>query len=34
MRERAHLLGGSVEAGMSNGVFQIRARLPYAEESA
>jgi signal transduction histidine kinase len=34
MRERAHLLGGSVEAGMSNGAFQIRARLPYAEESA
>jgi signal transduction histidine kinase len=34
MRERAHLLGGSLEAGVSNGVFHIRARLPYAEVSA
>jgi signal transduction histidine kinase len=34
MRERAHLLGGSLEAGVSNGVFRIRARLPYAEVSA
>jgi signal transduction histidine kinase len=29
MRERAALLGGSLEAGASNGVFCVRARLPY-----
>jgi signal transduction histidine kinase len=29
MRERASLLGGSLEAGASNGVFRVRARLPY-----
>jgi signal transduction histidine kinase len=29
MRERASLLGGSLEAGGSNGVFRVRARLPY-----
>jgi signal transduction histidine kinase len=29
MRERAALLGGSLEARASNGVFRIRARLPY-----
>jgi signal transduction histidine kinase len=34
MRERAQLLGGSLEAGLSNGLFCVRARLPYAEESA
>jgi signal transduction histidine kinase len=34
MRERAHLLGGSLEAGASNGVFRVRARLPYGEKSA
>jgi signal transduction histidine kinase len=28
MRERASLLGGSFEAGGSNGVFRVRARLP------
>jgi signal transduction histidine kinase len=31
MRERAALLGGSVEAGASNGVFRVRARLPYGD---
>jgi len=31
MRERAHLLGGSVEAGARDGRFRLRARLPYAE---
>jgi len=34
MRERAHLLGGSVETGASDGRFRARARLPYAEASA
>jgi signal transduction histidine kinase len=29
MRERAALLGGSVEAGRSNGRFRVHARLPY-----
>jgi signal transduction histidine kinase len=29
MRERAALLGGSVDAGASDGVFRVRARLPY-----
>jgi signal transduction histidine kinase len=33
MRERAHLLGGSVEAGGRDGCFRVRARLPYAEAS-
>jgi signal transduction histidine kinase len=32
MRERAVLLGGTLEAGRSNGGFRIRARLPYSEE--
>jgi signal transduction histidine kinase len=31
MRERAQLLGGSVEAGVDGGRFRLRARLPYAE---
>jgi signal transduction histidine kinase len=30
MRERAHLVGGSVEADRANGVFRVHARLPYA----
>jgi signal transduction histidine kinase len=30
MRERAALLGGSLEAGGDAGVFRVRARLPYA----
>ena len=29
MRERASLLGGSVDAGSQNGSFRVRARLPY-----
>jgi signal transduction histidine kinase len=33
MRERAALLGGSVEAGAANGVFQVRTRLPYTGEA-
>jgi signal transduction histidine kinase len=34
MRERAALLGGTLEAGRSNGGFRIRALLPYGEEPA
>jgi signal transduction histidine kinase len=34
MRERAALLGGSLEAGASNGVFRVRARLPYGGDGA
>jgi signal transduction histidine kinase len=31
MRERAHSVGGSVEAGpREGGGFRVRARLPYA----
>jgi signal transduction histidine kinase len=30
MRERAHLVGGSLEARGDDGVFRVRARLPYA----
>jgi signal transduction histidine kinase len=33
MRERAHLLGGNVEADGRDGRFRVRARLPYAEAS-
>ena len=29
MRERATLLGGNFDAGRSNGVFRLRARIPY-----
>jgi signal transduction histidine kinase len=32
MRERASLLGGSLDAGASNGVFRVRALLPYGGE--
>jgi signal transduction histidine kinase len=32
MRERAALLGGTLEAGASNGFFWVHARLPYREE--
>jgi len=32
MRERAALLGGSLETGARNGLFRIRARLPYDGE--
>ena len=30
MRERTSLLGGSLEAGASDGLFRVRASLPYA----
>ena len=30
MRERAVILGGTLDAGASNGVFTVRARLPYS----
>jgi signal transduction histidine kinase len=33
MRERATLLGGSLEAGRANGTFRVRARLPYGGPS-
>jgi signal transduction histidine kinase len=32
MRERASLLGGTLEAGAGGGRFQVRARLPYDAE--
>jgi signal transduction histidine kinase len=32
MRERTALLGGSFDAGVSDGVFRVRARLPYVKE--
>jgi signal transduction histidine kinase len=31
MRERAQLLGGTLEAGADNGSFRVRAQLPYGE---
>jgi signal transduction histidine kinase len=31
MRERASLLGGTVEVGLSDGRFRIRAELPYGD---
>jgi signal transduction histidine kinase len=34
MRERAHLLRGSLDAGASNGIYHVRARLPYGEDEA
>jgi signal transduction histidine kinase len=33
MRERALLLGGTLEAGAENGKFRVRATLPYGEAS-
>ncbi len=33
MRERTTLLGGSLEAGARDGVFEVRARLPYDGEN-
>jgi signal transduction histidine kinase len=33
MRERAQLLGGSLEAASADGAFHVRARLPYHVES-
>jgi signal transduction histidine kinase len=29
MRERATLLGGTLDAGRVNGAFRVRARIPY-----
>jgi signal transduction histidine kinase len=34
MRERASLLGGSLDAGVDDGRFRVRARLPYGGEGA
>jgi signal transduction histidine kinase len=34
MRERAALLGGTVDAGADNGVFRVEARLPLEREPA
>jgi signal transduction histidine kinase len=34
MRERAALLGGSLDAGSTNGVFRVRAWLPYGRDGA
>jgi signal transduction histidine kinase len=34
MRERANLVGGSLDAGASDGRFRISARLPYGGEGA
>src|SRR4029453_10724206 len=34
MRERAQLLGGTLEVGARNGSFRVHARLPYGEASA
>jgi signal transduction histidine kinase len=34
MRERATLVGGSLDAGRANGVFRVTARLPYVTEEA
>ena len=34
MRERAALLGGDFDARAGNGVFRVRARLPYAGDGA
>jgi signal transduction histidine kinase len=33
MRERAILIGGSLDAGSDNGWFRVRARLPYGDPS-
>jgi signal transduction histidine kinase len=33
MRERAHLVGGSLDLFHDDGVFRVRARLPYAGKS-
>jgi signal transduction histidine kinase len=34
MRERAALLGGSLEAGPRDGGFQLKARLPFSDKPA
>jgi signal transduction histidine kinase len=33
MRERAALLGGSLEAGVAGGAFRVHTRLPYGERT-
>jgi signal transduction histidine kinase len=32
MRERAALLGGSLDVGARNGSFELHARLPFADD--
>jgi signal transduction histidine kinase len=32
MRERATLLGGSLDAGHANGAFRVHARIPYGDQ--
>ena len=34
MRERAHLVGGTLDTARDDGVFRVRARLPYAQTAA
>ncbi|MGH2920921.1 MAG: sensor histidine kinase, partial [Gaiellaceae bacterium] len=34
MRERAALLGGTLDVSADNGYFRLRARLPYVEGEA
>jgi signal transduction histidine kinase len=34
MRERALLLGGTLDAGAADGAFSVRARLPYGGAKA
>lgn len=34
MRERASLLGGTLDTGVDQGIFRLRARLPYSEATA
>jgi signal transduction histidine kinase len=34
MRERTTLLGGTLDAGVDNGVFRLQARLPYREAAS
>jgi signal transduction histidine kinase len=34
MRERAGILGGTLAAGASNGVFRVHAQLPYERSGA
>jgi signal transduction histidine kinase len=34
MRERVALIGGSLNAGVRDGGFEVRARLPYERSSS
>jgi signal transduction histidine kinase len=34
MRERVTLLGGDIDAQRSDGVFRVRARIPYGGHNA